>query len=126
MQRLIFLILIFLGVFNIRAQHLVGARNNSVAQNYKLPSYSQHRFEGFSGKQIAKQESKTQKEEEKLKKQLLKSHIKKQSKATQKRMKASLKKSNRLLKNRSLMPVWLVWVKRKKAFSQRKQNKYEN
>ncbi|MEC8459777.1 MAG: hypothetical protein VXY79_02450 [Bacteroidota bacterium] len=115
-----------MGVFNITAQHLVGARSSSVAQNYKLPSYSHHRFEGFSGKQIAKQESKRQKEEEKLKKQLLTSHIKKQSKATQKRMKSSLKKSKRLLNNQSITPVWLVWVKRKKAFSQRKQNKYED
>ena len=126
MQKLIFLILIFMGVFNITAQHLVGARSSSVAQNYKLPSYSHQRFEGFSGKQIAKQESKRQKEEEKLKKQLLNSHIKKQSKATQKRMKSSLKKSKRLLNNKSIMPDWLVWVKRKKAFSQRKQNKYED
>ena len=126
MQKLIFLILIFMGVFNITAQHLVGARSSSVAQNYKLPSYSHQRFEGFSGKQIAKQESKRQKEEEKLKKQLLTSHIKKQSKATQKRMKSSLKKSKRLLNNKSITPVWLVWVNRKKAFSQRKQNKYED
>ena len=126
MQKLKFLILIFMGVFNITAQHLVGARSSSVAQNYKLPSYSHQRFEGFSGKQIAKQESKRQKEEEKLKKQLLTSHIKKQSKATQKRMKSSLKKSKRLLNNKSITPVWLVWVKRKKAFSQRKQNKYED
>ena len=125
MKKLFFLIFIFFGVFHMSAQHLVGARSNAVAQNYKLPSYSQHRFEGFSGKQIAKQESKTQKEEEKLKKQLLKCHIKKQSKATQKRMKLSLKKSRRLLNNKSIVPVWLVWVKRKKAFSQRKQNKYE-
>ena len=125
MKKLFFLIFIFFGVFHMSAQHLVGARSNAVAQNYKLPSYPQHRFEGFSGKQIAKQESKTQKEEEKLKKQLLKSHIKKQSKATQKRMKLSLKKSRRLLNNRSIVPVWLVWIKRKKAFSQRKQNKYE-
>ena len=49
MQKLIFLILIFMGVFNITAQHLVGARSSSVAQNYKLPSYSHQRFEGFSG-----------------------------------------------------------------------------
>ena len=126
MQKLIFLILVFLGVFSIKAQHLVGARSSSVAQNYKLPSYSHHRFEGFSGKQIAKQESKRQKEEEKFKKQLLNSHIKKQSKATQKLMKLSLKKSKRLLNNKSITPVWLVWVKRKKAFSQRKQNKYED
>ena len=126
MQKLIFLILIFMGVFNITAQHLVGARSSSVAQNYKLPSYSHQRFEGFSGKQIAKQESKRQKEEEKLKKQLLTSHIKKQSKATQKRMKSSLKKSKRLLNNKSITPDWLVWVKRKKAFSQRKQKKYED
>lgn len=125
MKKLFFLIFIFFGVFHMSAQHLVGARSNVVAQNYKLPSYSQHRFEGFSGKQISKQESKSQKEEEKLKKQLLKSHIKKQSKATQKRMKLSLKKSRRLLNNKSIVPVWLVWVKRKKAFSQRKQNKYE-
>ena len=126
MKKLIFLILIFMGVFNITAQHLVGARSSSVAQNYKLPSYSHQRFEGFSGKQIAKQESKRQKEEEKLKKQLLTSHIKKQSKATQKRMKSSLKKSKRLLRNKSLVPRWLVWWKRKKAFSQRKENKYED
>ena len=126
MHKLIFLILIFLGVFNITAQHLVGARSNSVVQNYKLPSYSHHRSEGFSAKQIAKQESIRQKEEEKFKKQLLNSHIKKQSKATQKRMKSSLKKSKRLLNNKSITPVWLVWVKRKKAFSQRKQNKYED
>jgi len=126
MKKLFFLILFFLGLFNMRAQHLVGARSNSVAQNYKLPSYKHHHFEGFSGKQIAKKKKKTQKEEEKLKKQLLKSHIKKQSKATQKRMRSSLKKSKRLLNNKSIMPVWLVWVKRKKAFSQRKQNKYED
>ena len=126
MQKLIFLILIFFSVFNIKAQHLVGARSSYVAQNYKLPSYSHHRFDGFSGKQIAKQESKRQKEEEKFKKQLLNSHIKKQSKATQKRMKSSLKKSKRLLNNKSITPDWLVWVKRKKAFSQRKQNKYED
>ena len=125
MKRLFFLIFIFFGVFHMSAQHLVGARSNAVAQNYKLPSYSQHRFEGFSVKQIAKQESKTKKEEKKLKKQLLKSHIKKQSKTTQKRMKSSLKKSRRLLNNKSIVPVWLVWLKRKKVFSQRKQNKYE-
>ena len=63
---MIFLIFIFFGVFHMSAQHLVGARSNAVAQNYKLPSYSQHRFEGFSVKQIAKQESKTKKEEKKL------------------------------------------------------------
>ena len=40
--------------------------------------------------------------EEKFKKQLLNSHIKKQSKATQKRMKSSLKKSKRLLNNKSI------------------------
>ena len=125
MQKLFFLILISFGVFHMSAQHLVGARSNSTAQNYKLPSYSQQRFEGFSAKQIAKQESKTKKEEQKLKKQLLKSHIKKQSKTTQKRMKLSLKKSKRLLNNKSIVPVWLVWFKRNKAFSQRKQNKFE-
>ena len=125
MQKLIFLILIFFGVFNIKAQHLVGARSSSVAQNYKLPSYSHQRFEGFSGKQIAIQESKRQKEEEKFKKQRLTSHINKQSKATQKRMKSSLKKSKRLLNNKSITPVWLVWVKRHKAFSQRKPTKSE-
>jgi len=66
------------------------------------------------------------KEGEKAKKELLKSHIKKQTKATQKRMKSSLKKSKRLLRNKSLVPRWLVWWKRKKAFSQRKENKYED
>ena len=95
-----------------------------MAQNYKLPSHTNNRFEGFSGKQLAKQEIRNKKEGEKAKKELLKSHIKKQTKATQKRMKSSLKKSKRLLRNKSLVPRWLVWWKRKKAFSQRKENKY--
>ncbi len=95
-----------------------------MAQNYKLPSHTNNRFEGFSGKQLAKQEIRNKKEGEKAKKELLKSHIKKQTKATQKRMKSSLKKSKRLLRNKSLVPGWLVWWKRKKAFSQRKENKY--
>jgi len=110
----------------INAQHVVGVQRNAVAQNYKLQSNSHQRFEGYSPKQIRKEEIKNQKEQEKAKKDLLKSHISKQSKATQKRMKASLKKSQRLLKGKSITPLWIIWLKRKKAFSQRRENKYED
>ena len=110
----------------INAQHVVGVQRNAVAQNYKLQSNSNQRFEGYSPKQIRKEEIKNQKEQEKAKKELLKSHISKQTKATQKRMKASLKKSQRLLKGKSITPLWIILLKRKKAFSQRSENKYED
>ena len=45
--------------------------------NYKLQSNSNQRFEGYSPKQIRKEEIKNQKEQEKAKKDLLKSHISK-------------------------------------------------
>ena len=125
MLKNLFIIVFLFSSNDFFSQHLVGQRS-AVAQNYKLPSHTNNRFEGFSGKQLAKQEIRNKKEGEKAKKELLKSHIKKQTKATQKRMKSSLKKSKRLLRNKSLVPRWLVWWKRKKAFSQRKENKYED
>ena len=49
----------------INAQHVVGVQRNAVAQNYKLQSNSNQRFEGYSPKQIRKEEIKNQKEQEK-------------------------------------------------------------
>ena len=115
-----------LNIFSISAQHLVGVKRNSVAQNYKLPTNSHQRFQGYSQKQIEKEEAKNKKEQEKAKKELLQSHILKQSKATQKRMKANLKVSEKRLKRRPISPKWLINLKRKRVLSQRKENKYED
>tara|TARA_Y100000589_G_scaffold256567_1_gene245753 strand:- start:4543 stop:4860 length:318 start_codon:yes stop_codon:yes gene_type:complete len=105
---------------------LVGVKRNAVAQNYKLPTNSHQRFQGYSQKQIEKEEAKNKKEQEKAKKELLHSHILKQSKATQKRMKANLKISEKRLKRRPISPKWLINLKRKRVLSQRKENKYED
>ena len=124
---LVSLIMFFcLNIFSISAQHLVGVKRSSVAQNYKLPTNSHQRFQGYSQKQIEKEEAKNKKEQEKAKKELLKSHILKQSKATQKRMKANLKISEKRLKRRPVSPKWLINLKRKRVLSQRKENKYED
>ena len=50
----------------------------------------------------------------------------KQTKPTRKRMKQTLKKSQRLLAGKPVVPTWQVWLNRKKAFSQRKENKNED
>ena len=124
---LVSLIMFFcLNIFSISAQHLVGVKRHSVAQNYKLPTNSHQRFQGYSQKQIEKEEAKNKKEQEKAKKELLQSHIFKQSKATQKRMKANLKISEKRLKRRPVSPKWLINLKRKRVLSQRKENKYED
>ena len=124
---LVSLIMFFcLNIFSISAQHLVGVKRNAVAQNYKLPTNFHQRFQGYSQKQIEKEEAKNKKEQEKAKKELLHSHILKQSKATQKRMKANLKISEKRLKRRPISPKWLINLKRKRVLSQRKENKYED
>jgi hypothetical protein len=114
-----------LNFFSLSAQHLVGVKRNSVAQNYKLTSNSNQRFQGYTQKQIDQEELKNQKEQEKAKKELLKSHISKQSKAVQKRMKSNLKMANKRAKHKQISPKWIVNFKRRKILSQRKENKYE-
>ena len=52
----------------INAQHLVGVQRNAVAQNYKLESNSNQRFEGYSTKQIKKRKLKIKKSKKKQKK----------------------------------------------------------
>jgi len=107
------------------SQHLVGVQRSNIAQNYELTSNNSDRFQGLSQKQLYKEEKRNEKDQEKAKKELLNSHISIQTKATQKRMKASFKKSKRLNKKKSMIPIWKIWVGRKTAFSKRKMNKYE-
>ena len=112
-------------ITSFNAQHLVGAKRGSVAQNYKLNSNSNQRFQGYSQKQIINQQIVNKKEQENATKELLKSHILKQSKATQKRMKANLKMAHKRNKRKPLSPPWVIALKRKKVLSQRKLNKYD-
>tara|TARA_B100001093_G_scaffold333685_2_gene318659 strand:+ start:574 stop:972 length:399 start_codon:yes stop_codon:yes gene_type:complete len=122
-----FYFLIFtIGISSYSAQHeLVGAKRGPVAQNYKLTANSNQRFQGYSQKQIANQEINNKKDQENAEKELRKSHLLKQTKATQKRMKANLKKAYKRNKRKPLSPKWIISIKRKKVFSQRKQNKYD-
>jgi len=110
---------------NINAQHLVGVKRNSIAQNYKLTSNSNQRFEGYTQKQIDREEIRNKKNQEEAKKELLQSHIKKQSKSVQKRMKSHLKMINKNAKNKKIYHRWIINHKRRKILSQRKENKYE-
>lgn len=118
-------LILLLNFLNLQAQHLVGVKRNAVAQNYKLTSNSNQRFQGYTQKQIDQEETKNKKEQEKAKKELLKSHIAKQSKAVQKRMKANLKMANKRAKHKQISPKWIVNFKRRKILSQRKENKYD-
>ncbi len=110
---------------NISAQYLVGVKRNSIAQNYKLSSNSNQRFEGYTQKQIVREEQRNKRDQEEAKKELLESHIKKQSKAVQKRMKAHLKMINKKSIIKQTINKLLINVKRRKILSQRKENNYE-
>ena len=118
-------LVIFLNFQNIIAQHLVGVKRNSMAQNYKLSSNSNQRFEGYTQKQIHKEEQRNKRDQEDAKKELLESHIKKQSKAVQKRMKAHLKMINKKSKFKQIFNKLFFNYKRRKILSQRKENNYE-
>ena len=109
----------------MNAQHLVGVKRNSLAQNYKLTSNQNQRFEGYTQKQIDREEIRNKKEQELAKIELLESHIKKQSKQVQKRMKAHLKIINKKAKNKQVSYRWIVNYKRRKILSQRRENKYD-
>ena len=63
MLKNLFIIVFLFSSIDFVSQHLVGQRS-AVAQNYKLPSHTNNRFEGFSGKQLAKQEIRNKKEDE--------------------------------------------------------------
>ena len=120
-----FLLIIFFIPKYMNAQHLVGVKRNSLAQNYKLTSNQNQRFEGYTQKQIDREEIRNKKEQELAKIELLESHIKKQSKQVQKRMKAHLKIINKKAKNKQVSYRWIVNYKRRKILSQRRENKYD-
>lgn len=105
---------------------LVGSNNRSINQNYKIPGNSEDVVEGLSYSDLKRQQNYNIKYQENSRKDLLKSHVLKQTKPTRKRMKQTLKKSQRLLAGKPVVPAWQVWVNRKKAFSQRKENKNED
>tara|TARA_B100001287_G_scaffold20008_2_gene14807 strand:+ start:5102 stop:5497 length:396 start_codon:yes stop_codon:yes gene_type:complete len=118
--------ILLLSTFNISSQHLIGVKRNSLAQNYKLTSNSNARFEGYTQKQIDKEELRNKKNQENAKKELLLTHINKQSKAVRKRMKKHLKMVNNKSKKIVFISRWITNHKRKKILSQRKENKYDD
>ena len=116
-------------VNNIHSQNkgeLVGSNKRSISQNYKIPGNNDEVVEGLSYSDLKRQQNYNIKIQENSRKELLKSHVLKQTKPTRKRMKQTLKKSQRLLAGKPVVPTWQVWVNRKKSFSQRKENKNED
>ena len=116
-------------VNNIHSQNkgeLAGSNKRSNNQNYKIPGNNDEVVEGLSYSDLKRQQKYNIKYQENSRKELLKSHVLKQTKPTRKRMKQTLKKSQRLLAGKPVVPTWQVWVNRKKAFSQRKENKNED
>ena len=105
---------------------LAGSNKHSINQNYKIPGNNDDVVEGLSYSDLKRQQNYNIKYQEKSRKDLLKSHVLKQTKPTRKRMKQTLKKSQRFLAGKPLVPAWKVWVNRKKAFSKRKENKNED
>ena len=105
---------------------LVGSNNLSVELNYKIPGNNDEVVEGFSFNDFKRQQNNNIKYQEKFKKDLLKSHVLKQTKHTRKRMKKTLKKSQRYLAGKPVVPIWQVWIKRKKLFKNEKQNDNED
>ena len=116
-------------VNNIHSQNkgeLVGSNKRSNNQNYKIPGNNDEVVEGLSYSDLKRQQNYNIKYQENSRKELLKSHVLKQTKPTRKRMKQTLKKSQRLLAGKPVVPTWQIWLNRKKAFSQRKENKNED
>ena len=119
----------FVIVNNIHSQNkgeLVGSNKRSNIQNYKIPGNNDEVVEGLSYSDLKRQQNYNIKYQENSRKDLLKSHVLKQTKPVRKRMKQTLKKSQRFLAGKPVVPAWQVWVNRKKAFSQRKENKNED
>tara|TARA_Y100000385_G_C12601860_1_gene429160 strand:- start:25 stop:426 length:402 start_codon:yes stop_codon:yes gene_type:complete len=113
-------------IYSQNKGELVGSNNRSINQNYKIPGNNEEVVEGLSFSDLKRQQNYNIKYQEKSRKDLLKSHVLKQTKPTRKRMKQTLKKSQRFLAGKPVVPAWQVWVNRKKAFSQRKENKNED
>ena len=127
--KFLLVIIMLVIVNNIHSQNkgeLVGSNKRSISQNYKILGNNDEVVEGLSYSDLKRQQNYNIKYQENSRKELLKSHVLKQTKPTRKRMKQTLKKSQRLLAGKPVVPTWQVWVNRKKAFSQRKENKNED
>ena len=105
---------------------LVVSNNRSINQNYKIPGNNEDVVEGLSYSDLKRQLDYNIQLQERSRKELLKSHVLKQTKPTRKRMKQTLKKSQRFLAGKPVVPPWQAWVNRRKAFSQRKENKNDD
>ena len=124
---------LFFAVFNIvnnfpsqNEGELVGSNNRSLNQNYKILGNNEDVVEGLSYGDLKRQQDYKILLQERSRKELLKSHVLKQTKPTRKRMKQTLKKSQRFLAGKPVVPPWQSWVNRKKTFSQRKENKNDD
>ena len=120
------MVIIVNNIYTQNKGELVGSNKRSINQNYKIPGNNDEVVEGLSYSDLKRQQNYNIKYQENSRKELLKSHVLKQTKPTRKRMKQTLKKSQRLLAGKPVVPSWQVWVNRKKAFSQRKENKNED
>ena len=105
---------------------LLGSNNRSINQNYKIPGNNVDVVEGLSFSDLKRQLDYNVQLQERSRKDLLKSHVLKQTKPTRKRMKQTLKKSQRFLAGKPVVPAWKAWVNKRKAFSQRKENKNDD
>lgn len=120
---------VFIIANNFHSQNegeLVGSNNRSINQNYKIPGKNEDVVEGLSYGDLKRQLDYNIQLQERSRKDLLKSHVLKQTKPTRKRMKQTLKKSQRFLAGKPVVPPWQAWVNSRKAFSQRKENKNDD
>ena len=124
---LFFAVFIILNNFHSQNEgELLGSNNRSINQNYKIPGNNVDVVEGLSYSDLKRQLDYNIQLQQRSRKDLLKSHVLKQTKPTRKRMKQTLKKSQRFLAGKPVVPAWKAWVNRRKAFSQRKENKNDD
>ena len=124
---LFFAVFIILNNFHSQNEgELLGSNNRSINQNYKIPGNNVDVVEGLSFSDLKRQLDYNVQLQERSRKDLLKSHVLKQTKPTRKRMKQTLKKSQRFLAGKPVVPAWKAWVNKRKAFSQRKENKNDD
>ena len=105
---------------------MVGSNNRSFNQNYKILGNNEDVVEGLSYGDLKRQQDYKILLQERSRKELLKSHVLKQTKPTRKMMKQTLKKSQRFLAGKPVVPAWQAWTYSRKAFSQRKENKNDD
>ena len=99
----------------------MGSNRNSASQNYKLPRKNLDKLELAASKYLKTKEFQSLIAQKKAKEELLQSHILKQTKSTVKRMKSTLKKSQRLLAGKHIIPYWRRWLQNKKKHFKFKQ-----